>query len=111
MKKTVEKGKLLRIFIGENHRYHGLPLFEAIIQKARERGLAGTTVLRGVEGYGIHKKIHTKRLLELAQEMPVVIEIVDSPEKIGNFLPLLDEMIREGAVILGDVELIRYLPD
>lgn len=102
---------MLRVFVGENHRYHGLPLFEAIIQKAREKGLAGATVLKGVEGYGIHKRIHTHRLLELAEEMPIVIEIVDTPEKVESFLPLLDEMINEGAVTLEDVRLIRYMPD
>jgi PII-like signaling protein len=111
MKKTVEEAKLLRVFVGENHRYHGLPLFEAIIQKAREKGLAGATVLKGVEGYGMHRKIHTHRLLELAEEMPIVIEIVDTPEKIESFLPLLDEMVKEGAVTLEDVRLIRYVPD
>src|SRR3990167_9207424 len=79
MKKTVEEGRLLRIFVGENHRHHGIPLFEAIIQKAREKGLAGATILKAVEGYGIHKKIHTHRLLELAEEMPIIIEIVDTP--------------------------------
>ncbi len=111
MKKTVEEAKLLRIFVGENHRHHGLPLFEAIILKARERGLAGATVLKGVEGYGMHKKIHTHRLLELAEAMPVIIEIVDTPEKIESFLPLLDEMIKEGTVTLEDVRLIKYTPD
>lgn len=111
MKKTVEQGRLLRIFVGENHRHHGIPLFEAIIQKAREKGLAGATILKAVEGYGIHKKIHTHRLLELAEEMPIIVEIVDTPEKIESFLPLLDEMIKEGTVTLEDVKLIRYIPD
>lgn len=111
MKKTVEEGRLLRIFVGENHRYHGIALFEAIVQKAREKGLAGVTVLKGVEGYGMHKKIHTARLLELASGLPMVIEIIDTPEKIESFLPLLDEMVKEGAITLEDVKLIRYMPD
>jgi PII-like signaling protein len=111
MKKTVKEGRLLRIFVGENHRHHGLPLFEAIIQKAREKGLAGATVLKGAEGYGVHKKIHTHKLLELAEEMPIIIEIVDVAEKIESFLPLLDEMIKEGTVTLEEVKLIRYEPD
>lgn len=111
MKKTAEEGRLLRIFVGENHRHHGIPLFEAIIQKAREKGLAGATILKAIEGYGIHKKIHTHRLLEITGGMPIIIEIVDAPEKIESFLPLLDEIIKEGTITLEDVKLIRYAPD
>lgn len=108
--KKVEEGKRLRIFVGENHRYKGVPLFEAIIQKAREQGLAGTTILKGVESFGSHHKIHTSKVLRLAEDMPMVIEIVDTPEKIDAFLPSLDEMMEEGTVTISDVKMIRYSP-
>ena len=82
-----EKGHLLRIYIGENDKQDGRPLFEWIIQKARENGLAGATVLRGLEGFGTHSQIHTAKILRLADDLPVIIEIVDTFEKIDTFLP------------------------
>ncbi len=108
--KKVEEGRRLRIFVGENHRYKGKPLFEAIIQKAREQGLAGATILKGVESFGRHHKIHTTKVLRLAEDMPMVIEIVDSPDKVDAFLPCLDEMMEEGIVTVSDVKIIRYSP-
>jgi len=108
--KKVEEGKRLSIFVGENHRHKGMPLFEAIIQKAREQGLAGATIIKGVESFGRHHEIHTARVLRLAEDMPMVIEIVDSREKIDACLPCLDDMVEEGTVTISDVKVIKYSP-
>lgn len=106
--KKVEDGKRLSIFVGENHHHKGVPLFEAIIRKAREQGMSGATIIKGVESFGCHHKIHTTKVLGLAEDMPMVIEIVDSHEKIDAFLPCLDEMMEEGTVTVSDVKIIRY---
>ncbi len=102
------EGTLLRIFVGESDRWHGKPLYEAIVEVAREQGLAGATVLRGIEGYGAHSRIHTSRILRLSEDLPVVIEIVDRSERIEAVLPVLDEMVREGLVTLEKVRVIAY---
>ena len=80
------EGVLIRIFIGESDRWEGMPLYEAIVQRAREKGLAGSTVLRGVEGFGAHSLVHTARVLRLSEDLPILIEIVDRKEKIEAFL-------------------------
>lgn len=102
------EAKLLRIFIGESDRYGGRPLYEAIVLEARRRGLAGATVLRGVMGFGAHSQVHTAKILQLSQDLPVVVEIVDTEEKVQAFLPVLDGMLREGLVTLERVEVIWY---
>lgn len=102
------EGLLVRIFVGEADRYEGMPLYEAIVQCARDKGLAGATVLRGVEGFGAHNLIHTARVLKLAEDLPMVIEIVDQRAKIEAFLPELDAMIPEGLVTLEPVQVILY---
>lgn len=102
------EGLLVRIFVGESDRWEGVPLAEAIVQRAREKGLAGATVLRGVEGFGAHNLIHTARVLRLSEDLPMVIEIVDQTEKIQAFLPDLDEMVAEGLVTLEPVQVILY---
>jgi hypothetical protein len=102
------EGQLLRIFIGESDRWHGVPLHEAIVRRAREEGLAGATVLRGMEGFGAHSRIHTARILRLSEDLPIVIEIADRPERIEAFLPLLDEMVQEGMMTLEKVHIIAY---
>ena len=94
------EGQLLRIFIGESDRWHGMPLYEAIVRRAREEGLAGATVLRGMEGFGAHSRIHTAKILRLSEDLPIVVEIADRPERIEAFLPLLDEMVQEGMMTL-----------
>ena len=104
--KIPEDGCLLRIFIGEADRWDDQPLYEAIVQCARDKGLAGATVLRGVEGFGAHNLIHTTHVL--AQDLPMVVEIVDQREKIEAFLPELDAMISEGLVTLEPVRIILY---
>ncbi len=100
------EGQLLRIFVGESDRWRGKPLYESIVQRAREQGLAGATVLRGLEGFGAHSRIHTAKILRLSEDLPLVIEIVDREERIESFLPLLDEMGVEGMITLEKVRII-----
>jgi PII-like signaling protein len=101
-------GKLLRIFIGESDTWHGKPLYQAIVERAREQGLAGATVVRGIEGFGAESHLHTSRILRLSQDLPVVIEIVDTEERIEAILPLLDELIADGMVTLEPVHIVTY---
>ncbi len=103
-----KKGKLLRIFIGENDRHEGLPLYEWIVRQARENGLAGATVLRGLEGYGAHSRLHKAKILRLSNDLPLVIEIVDTEEKIQSFLPLIDAAVGEGLATVESVEIHFY---
>lgn len=109
--KLPSEAELLRIFIGENDRYQGRPLDEVIVEDARRRGMAGATVLRGTIGFGAKSRIHTTKILRLSEDLPVVIEIVDTPEKIAAFLPDLDRMIGEGLVTLERVRVITYRHD
>jgi uncharacterized protein len=106
--KIPENGKLLRIFIGESDRWHHQSLYEAIVLKARELGLAGATVLRGSMGYGAQSHLHTAKILRLSMDLPIIIEIVDSEERIQMLLPFLDEMVTEGLVTLEDVKILKY---
>jgi PII-like signaling protein len=102
------EGYLLRIHLGEADRWHGKPLYEAIVLKARELHLAGATVLRGPMGFGKQSRIHTAKVLRLSGDLPIVIEIVDSREKIDELLPHLDEMMQGGLVTLERVEVLKY---
>ncbi len=99
---------LLRIFIGEKDRWHGRPLYEAIVSKARELHLAGATVLRGPMGFGAKSRLHTLKILRLSADLPIVIEIVDSEEKIDAFLPHVEQMVSDGLVTLEKVRVIWY---
>ena len=101
-------GTLLRIFVGESDRHHGLPLYEWIVRKAREQGLAGATVLRGLEGFGAHSRLHTAKILRLSTDLPIVVEIVDTEENIQAFLPAIDDAIGEGLATLEKVEVRFY---
>ena len=101
-------GKLLRVFIGENDRHEGMPLFEWIVRRAREQGLAGATVLRGPLGFGAKSRLHTAKILRLSEDLPVIIEIVDSRAKIDGLMPHIDEMVQDGLVTLERVEVIKY---
>lgn len=103
-----EKGHRLRIFVGESDKYEKRPLYEWIVQKAREHDLAGATVLKGVEGYGAHTRIHTGKILMLADDLPMVIEIVDTIEKIDAFMPVIDHAIKEGLATVEDVNIRFY---
>lgn len=108
MTKVDGEGRLLRIFIGESDRWQGIPLYEAIVRRAREEGLAGATVLRGIEGFGAHSRVHTARILRLSTDVPIVVEIADRPERIDAFLRVLDEMVSEGMMTLETVRIIAY---
>jgi len=106
--KVEGEGRLLRIFIGESDRWGHQTLYEAIVRKAREEGVAGATVLRGLEGFGAHSRIHTAKILRLSEDLPIVVEIVDRPERIEAFLPLLEEMVTEGMMTVEKVRIIAY---
>ena len=102
------EGKLLRLFIGESDTWHGKPLYQVIVERVRQEGLAGATVLRGIEGSGADSRIHTSRILRLSKDLPVVIEIVDTPEQIDRVVPILDEMVGEGMLTLERVQIVSY---
>lgn len=101
-------GLLLRIYLGEQDKWHHTPLYEAIVLEARKRGLAGATVLRGPMGFGAHSHLHTAKILRLSEDLPVLIEIVDKEDKINAFLPVLDEMLGDGLVTVEKVHIIAY---
>jgi PII-like signaling protein len=105
------KGKLIRIFIGESDKRGRYPLYEVIVKMARQRGMAGATVFRGIEGFGAHSRIHTTRVLRLSEDLPVMIEIADTEERIREFLPHLDELVTEGLITMENVEIIKYSHD
>jgi PII-like signaling protein len=106
--KLPAQASLLRIFIGESDKVGGRPLYEVIVEKARARGLAGATVSRGFLGFGANSRIHTTKVLRLSEDLPVLVEIVDAPEKIEEFVPELDGLIGEGLVTLEKVQVIFY---
>jgi PII-like signaling protein len=108
MVKLPEEGSLLRIFIGETDTYHGKPLYEQIVLKARELNLAGATVVRGIMGYGADSRMHTAKILRLSEDLPIVIEIVDVEENLNKILPFIDEVVQEGLVTLEKVRVIKY---
>ena len=103
-----EDALLLRIFIGESDRHRHRPLYEAIVLKAREMNLAGATVLRGPMGYGASSRIHTAKIIQLSMDLPFIVEIVDTEEKINGFLPVLDEMMNGGLITLEKARVMRY---
>jgi PII-like signaling protein len=107
--KLPDTGILLRIFIGESDSYKGRTLFEAIVSKARELHLAGATVIRGIMGFGASSRIHSTKLLTLSEDLPIVIEIVDTEEKIDLLMPFLDEVVREGLITKEKVNIIKYI--
>lgn len=102
------EGKLLRIFVGESDTYEGKPLYQALVEEARRRGMAGATVLRGIEGFGARSTVHTARILRLSEDLPLVIEMVDREAKIDEFMDAIDHMITEGMVTIERVEVIVY---
>ena len=106
--KIPSEGVLLRIFIGEADKWSGEPLYEAIILLARKMNLAGATAIKGIMGFGCKSHMHTTKLLRLSEDLPIIIEIVDSKDKIDNFLPHLDEMVAEGLITLEKVNVIMY---
>ena len=98
----------LTIFVGEDDQWHHRPLYHEIVHRAHQAGLAGASVLRGVEGFGASSRIHTTRLLSLSEDLPIAIVIVDQEDRIRAFLPQLDELVTEGLVIIDPVEVVRY---
>jgi hypothetical protein len=102
------EAQLLRIFVGESDRWQGKPVYEAIVLKARELGLAGATVLRGPMGFGANSRLHTVKILRLSEDLPMIVEIVDSETKIKTLLPHIDMMVSEGLVTLEKVHVIKY---
>jgi PII-like signaling protein len=102
------EGKLLRIFIGESDHYEGKPLYQALVERARSEGLAGATVIRGIEGYGASSHVHTSRILRLSEDLPIIIEIVDTAENVERILPMVDEMVGDGMVTVERVEVLTY---
>jgi PII-like signaling protein len=105
---TPKPAQLLRILIGEAQRHDGKPLYEAIVLKAREMNLAGATVLRGGMGYGHSHKVHSAKILQLSDDLPLLIEIIDTKEQIAAFLPVLDGLMTKGTVALEDIQLLTY---
>jgi hypothetical protein len=103
-----ENGQLLRVFIGESDVWEGGPLYRAIVLKAKELGLAGATVLHGAMGYGANSRMHTTKLLELSTDLPVVVEIVDTADKVQALLPFLDESVAEGMITIEAVKVLHY---
>ncbi|HLH79056.1 MAG TPA: DUF190 domain-containing protein [Chthonomonas sp.] len=101
-------GKVLTIYVGSSDKWHGKPLYAAIVERARQEGLAGATVLEGIVGYGANSRIHRSKILDLSTDLPIRIEIIDQPERINAFLPILDEMVQEGLITLRDCEIIKY---
>src|SRR6059058_2431342 len=99
---------LLRIFIGESDKWQHQPLYEAIVMSARERHLAGATVLRGPMGFGKSSRLHTSKILRLSEDLPLLIEIVDSEDSINRFLPILDQMMTSGLITLEKVQVLQY---
>jgi PII-like signaling protein len=103
-----EKDLLLRIFIGENDHYKGRPLYETIVKKARELELAGATVLRGIMGFGADSRLKSAHVLDLSNDLPIIIEIIDRPEQVQKLLPFLDEVVTEGLVTLETIKVMKY---
>jgi len=106
--KLPEEGTLLRIFFGESDKHNRKPLYEAIVIKARELGLAGATVSRGIMGFGADSRMHSAKILRLSGDLPVLVEIVDSEENIQKLLPFLDEAVQEGLITMEKVRVIKY---
>jgi PII-like signaling protein len=102
------QGLLVRIYIGESDHWHGKPLYQAIVALLRERGIAGATVLRGIEGYGARAHLHTSRILQLSQDLPVLIEVVDQEDRLRAILPELDGMVAGGLITVQPIEVIAY---
>src|SRR3990172_9434870 len=100
--------KMLKIYIGEADKWHGKPLANELVLRLRSEGVAGATVLRGIEGFGANSRIHTAHILRLSEDLPLVVEVVDKAERIERILPIVDEMVGDGLVVLADVEVVHY---
>jgi PII-like signaling protein len=105
------KAKLMRIYIGENDKWHDKPLYQALVESLRANDIAGVTVYQGILGYGANRRIHQQRALNLSHDRPIMLSIVEIEEKLRAFLPVLDDMVQQGLVVLSDVDIIKYTPD
>lgn len=103
-----ESGDLLRIYIGESDKHEGIPLYEWIVRIARESGIAGATVFRGLEGFGAHSRLHTAKILRLSSDLPIVVEIIDTADKIEAFMPMIDDAVKEGLATIETVGIKFY---
>lgn len=101
--------KMVQVFIGESDQWHGQSLYEAIVHRCKQEGMAGVTVTRGIEGFGANSRIHTTHILRLSEDLPIKVEIVDTEERIVRFLPILDEMVKEGLVTVQEVHVVKYV--
>lgn len=108
--KLPSEAEILRVFIGESDKHGGKPLYQAVVEEARKNGMAGATVLRGTLGFGVNSRLHTAKVLRLSEDLPMVVEIVDKPERIEAFLPVLDAMVKEGLITIEKVRVIAYRP-
>lgn len=106
--KLPEESELLRVFVGESDRFEGRPLYQAIVEQARSRGMAGATVLRGLMGFGATSRLHTVKVLRISEDLPMVVEIVDRPERIEAFLPELEAMVPEGLITMEKIRVVAY---
>ncbi len=104
----VGKGKILKIYIGESDQWEGEPLYQVLIQKFKEEGLAGATAITGVEGFGLNSRIKSSHVWQLSEDLPIIIEVVDKAEKIDEIIPVVREMVKEGLVTVEEVEIITY---
>jgi PII-like signaling protein len=102
------RAKMVRIYIGEEDQWHGKPLYQAIVESLRSHDIAGATVYRGILGYGAHRRFHSQRKLAMSRDAPIMISVVDAEEKIRSYLPVLDDLVQEGLVVLSDVDVIKY---
>ena len=103
-----EQGYVLKIFIGENDKHDGQPLYEWLLKEAKKAGLAGATAVRGIEGYGAHSRIHTAKIIDISSELPIIVEIIDELAKIENFLPTVDQVVKSGVAVVEKVHIRVY---
>jgi PII-like signaling protein len=105
------KAKLMRIYVGENDKWHDKPLHQALIESMRANDIAGVTVYQGILGYGANRRIHQQKALNLSHDHPILLSVVDTEEKLRAYLPILDDMVQQGLVVFSDVDIIKYTPD
>lgn len=110
MVKISGQARRIRIYIGEASKYNGVPLYHAIVLKAKELGLAGATVFKGLEGFGANSRIKTSKILDLSSDLPIIVEVIDSAEYLQEFLVFLDDAVKEGLITMEDLEVIKYSP-
>lgn len=108
MPKITSQAKRLRIYIGEKDKYKSRPLYQVLVEKAKELDMAGATVLRGLMGYGANSRIHSAKIVDLSSDLPILVEVIDSAEYIAKLMPFLDEVVQEGLVTIDDVEVVKY---